>query len=190
MKKLRAERKTYERKLQLKKLEETKETEAGDCHREGEKKSKDKCEAFSKTFNLKDKYIKNNEKNVTIETLRKIPRYKSRASGKVNKILELCSNSDDYSSFVSICSSNNLSDSENETKKIKKHTSDKKSKTSGIFHHPSDEVVQKPLWPLSKLQYEYSGSNVKFDELQFNLFVAGELEIISNKKIDEIEKNM
>jgi hypothetical protein len=32
-------------------------------------------------------------------------------------------------------------------------------------------------------------SNVKFDELQFNLFVAGELEIISNKKIDEIEKN-
>jgi len=37
---------------------------------------------------------------------------------------------------------------------------------------------------------EYSGSNVKFNELQFNLFVAGELEIISNKKIDEIEKNM
>jgi hypothetical protein len=37
------------------------------------------------------------------------------------------------------------------------------------------------LWPQSKLQYEYAGSNVKFDELQFNLFVAGELEIISNK---------
>ena len=44
------------------------------------------------------------------------------------------------------------------------------------------------MWPQSKLQYEYAGSNVKFDELQFNLFVAGELEIISNKKIDEIEK--
>jgi hypothetical protein len=43
------------------------------------------------------------------------------------------------------------------------------------------------LWPQSKRQYEYAGSNVKFDELQFNLFVAGELEIISNKKIDEIE---
>ena len=139
---------------------------------------------------MKEKYIKNNEKNVTIETLRKIPKYKSRASGKVNKILELCSDSDDSSSFVSSCSSNNLSDSEKETKKIKKHYTGKKSKTFGIFHHPSDEVVQKQLWPHSKLQYEYAGSIVKFDELQFNVFVAGELEILSNKKIDEIEKNM
>ena len=48
-------------------------------------------------------------------------------------------------------------------------------------------LLTKHLWPQSKLQYEYAGSNVKFDELQFNLFVAGELEIISNKKIDEIE---
>ena len=30
--------------------------------------------------------------------------------------------------------------------------------------------------------------NIKYDEQQFNLFVAGELDIISNKKIDEIEK--
>jgi hypothetical protein len=35
---------------------------------------------------LKDKYIKNNEKNVKIETLRKIPKYRSRASGKVKNI--------------------------------------------------------------------------------------------------------
>ena len=39
-----------------------------------------------------------------------------------------------------------------------------------------------------KLQYEYAGSYLKFDELQFNLFVAGEWEIISTKKIDEIKK--
>jgi hypothetical protein len=38
LKKLRAERKTYERKQKLRKLEETKEKEAGDCHREGEEK--------------------------------------------------------------------------------------------------------------------------------------------------------
>ena len=91
-------------------------------------------------------------KNVTIETLRKNQKFKSRASGKVNKILELCSDSEESSSFVSSCSSNNFSDSENETKKIKKHNSDKKSKTSGIFDHPSDEVAQKQLWPQSKLQ--------------------------------------
>ena len=183
-KKLRAERKSYERKQKLGKQEEKKERLRQEIAAEKEKKrskSKDKGEAFSKIFNLKDKYIKNNEKNVTIETLRKIPKYRSRASGKVNKILELCSDSDDSSSFVSSCSSNNFSDSENEIKKIKTHNSDKKSKNS-------DEVVQKQLWPQSKLQYEYAGSNVKFDELQFNLFVAGELEIISNKKTDEIEK--
>ena len=113
--------------------------------RRGKDRSPDKGDAFSKTFNFKDKYIKNNEKNVTIETLRKIPKYRSRASGKVNKILKLCSDSDDSSSFVSSCSSNNYSDSENEIKKIKKHNSDKKSKKSGIFDHPSDEVVQKQL---------------------------------------------
>lgn len=48
-----------------------------------------------------------------------------------NKILKLCSNSDE-SCFSSSCSSNNFSDLENETKNIKKHNSDKKSKTSGI----------------------------------------------------------
>ena len=175
----------------MRKLEEKKEKLRQEIAAEKEwkrSKSKDKGEAFSKAFNLKDKYIKNNEKNVTIEILRTIPKYRSRASGKFNKILELCYDSDDSSSFVSSCSSNKFSDSENETKKIKKHNSDKKCKKSGIFDHPSDEVVQKQLWPQSKLQYEYAGSDVKFDELQFNLFVAGELEIISNKKIDEIEK--
>jgi hypothetical protein len=55
------------------------------------------------------------KKNVTIETLRKNPKFKSRASGKVNKILELCSDSDESSCFVNSCSSNNFSDSENET---------------------------------------------------------------------------
>jgi len=124
-------------------------------------KSKNKGEAFSKKFNLKDKYIKNNDKCVTIETLRK-----SRASSKVNKILELRSDSDESSCFVSGCSSNNFSASENETKKIKKHNFDKKSTKSGIFDHPSDEVLQIQLWPQSKLQYEYAGSNVKFDQLK------------------------
>jgi hypothetical protein len=59
-------------------------------------KSKHKGEAFGKKFNLKDKYIKNNDKNV-------------------NSILELCSDSGESSCFVSSCSSNNFSDSENET---------------------------------------------------------------------------
>lgn len=57
-------------------------------------------------------------------------------------------------SFVSSCSSNTFSDSENEIKKIKNHNSDKKSKKSGMFDHPSDEFVQKQLSSQYKLQYE------------------------------------
>jgi predicted metal-dependent RNase len=65
----------------LRKLEEKKEKLRQEIAAEKEwkrSKSKDKGEAFSKAFNLKDKYIKNNEKNVTIEILRTIPKYRSR----------------------------------------------------------------------------------------------------------------
>ena len=44
------------------------------------------------------------------------------------------------------------------------------------------------MWPQSKLQFEYAGSKISFDELEFNLFVAGELEILSSAKISEVER--
>ena len=43
------------------------------------------------------------------------------------------------------------------------------------------------VWPQSKLQFEYAGSKNNFDDLEFNLFVAGELEIMSPSKISEVE---
>ena len=89
---------------------------------------------------------------------------KTKAKNKVKKILELES-----------------SDTDNSVKKIKKYKSKSKRK-SGIYNKPSDEVVKKQLWPQSKLQYEYGGSKISFEDLEFNLFVAGELEMISGKK--------
>jgi hypothetical protein len=63
--------------------------------------------------------------------------------------------------------------------------------------------VKKQLWPQSKLQFEYAGfkinfndlefnllyagSKINFDDLEFNLFVAGELEMLSSSKISEVE---
>jgi hypothetical protein len=44
------------------------------------------------------------------------------------------------------------------------------------------------MWPQSKLQFEYAGSKINFDELEFNLFVAGELEIVSCAKLCEVER--
>jgi hypothetical protein len=60
---------------------------------------------------------------------------------------------------------------------------------SGSFDRPSDEVVKKQFWPQAKLQFEYAGSKVSFEDVEFNLFVAGELEIISSRNIDKVEKN-
>jgi hypothetical protein len=44
------------------------------------------------------------------------------------------------------------------------------------------------MWPQSKLQFEYAGSKIDFDDLEFNLFVAGELEILSTAKISETQR--
>ena len=78
-KKLRArkQRKSYERKENLRKLEEKKEKLRQEIAAEKERnrsKSKDKGEAFSKTFNLKDKYIKNNEKKCHNRNFKKKPK--------------------------------------------------------------------------------------------------------------------
>jgi hypothetical protein len=75
----------------------------------------------------------------------------------------------------------------NLVKKTKKRKFKSKMK-SGIFDHPSDEVVKKQMWPQSKLQFEYAGSKIDFDDLEFNLFVAGGLEILSTAKISETER--
>jgi len=44
------------------------------------------------------------------------------------------------------------------------------------------------MWPQSKLQFEYAGSKINFDELEFNLFVARELEMLSSAKLCEVER--
>ena len=43
----------------------------------------------------------------------------------------------------------------------------------------SDKVKTHQKWPHAHLQYEYVHKHVKFDELDFKLFKAGELGIIS-----------
>ena len=48
---------------------------------------------------------------------------------------------------------------------------------------------KKQLWPQSKLQYEYAGSNMSFEDLEFKLFVTGELGIISGDKKRKAELN-
>jgi hypothetical protein len=48
--------------------------------------------------------------------------------------------------------------------------------------------VNPQIWPQTNLQYEYVSKGVTFQQLDFKLFVAGELEIISSKNIGDKEK--
>lgn len=64
-----------------------------------------------------------------------------------------------------------------------------KSRTkSGIQSKPSDKVKIQLLWSHATLQHELVNASVKFVDLDLKLFIAGELEIITNDDISEIEK--
>lgn len=70
-------------------------------------------------------------------------------------------------------------------KKKKKH---KHKKKSGINAKASDKVRYPQKWPHSHLQYQHVNKHVKYDELTFHLFVAGEISIISEEGLSSTEK--
>lgn len=86
---------------------------------------------------------------------------------------------DDYSSNYT-----SSDESKNKKNKKKKH----KKKKSGISAQASDRVRYPQRWPHSHLQFEHVNKQVRFDELDFKLFVAGELEIISDSELTSSER--
>jgi hypothetical protein len=68
--------------------------------------------------------------------------------------------------------------------------SDKKQRSlkSGIEAKASDRVKFAQRYPHSQLRYEYVDQNVSFNDLSFNLFIAGELEIISDSETKSKER--
>ena len=82
--------------------------------------------------------------------------------------------------------SDSLSTSDSDSsKKKKKH---KKHKKSGINAKASDRVKNPQCWPHAHLQYEFVNKQVKFDEHDMRLFIAGETEIIAAEDLSEEEK--
>lgn len=97
---------------------------------------------------------------------------------------------EDKSSDISL-SDLNLSndDSASSSDKIEhksKHSLHKKK--SGIKAKSSDKVLSPQKWPHAHLQFEYVNKQVKFDDLDFKMFIAGELEIISGAHISNTER--
>ena len=63
----------------------------------------------------------------------------------------------------------------------------KKSK-SGILSKSSDKVRHKQKYPQAYLRFEHVSSKTSFESLDINLFVAGELEIISDTSVKASER--
>ena len=77
------------------------------------------------------------------------------------------------------------SDSSSSADKKKK----RKKKKSGIKAKASDTVRFPQKYPQAYLRYEYTSSSISFEKLDFNLFIAGELEICTSTKIKEVERS-
>ena len=88
-------------------------------------------------------------------------------------------------SFSSTSDSQSSYDASSDEKVKKKH---KKKIKSGIKAKASDSVKRCQKYPQAHLRFEFVSANVTFEKLDFNLFVAGELEIISSSKIRNTEK--
>ena len=176
LKRVKEERKQLQKQKKKEKLKKELEEQKKELQKEKEKEKGDVVKSKKKKKDMDD---------LTIDNLRKDVDVKVKAKSKVKKILEL--DSSDSTSDTSSSDDSSSSSSDEHDKKCKKRKS-KSKKKSGIYDRPSDEVVKKQFWPQSKLQFEYAGSKMKFEDLEFNLFVAGELEIISSSKIDEKEK--
>ena len=100
----------------------------------------------------------------------------SKRKQKKNKQSDSSSVSPDSISFSS-------SESDSDEKKKRK----KKIK-SGIKAKASDSVRKSQRYPQAHLHFEFVSSNKSFEKLDINLFVAGEIEIISDKPTKESEK--
>lgn len=128
--------------------------------------------------------------NITLDTLRKDTKLRNR----VKKELKKCgivseSSSDSESSAESYFDSSESDTKSDQSNKKKKKQKKHKKKKSGINAKASDRVKNPQKWPHSHLQFEHVNKQVKFDELNFQLFVAGELEIISEKDLSSTEKS-
>ena len=65
----------------------------------------------------------------------------------------------------------------------------KKKVKSGIHAKSSDSVRNRQRYPQAHLRFEFAGSDLTFEKLDLNLFVAGELEIIGDVRTEKVERS-
>lgn len=117
---------------------------------------------------------------------------------KVNRHLQKLGLSEFHDSTTSSDSDNtSISDTSSSSSELsidsvgrhsKKYRKGKSKKKSGISAKSADRVKYPQLYPHSQLRYEFVNQNCTFEDLNLNLFVAGELEIIGNKYLKSSER--
>lgn len=130
----------------------------------------------------------NLDEQINIERLRQNTELRRKVRKELKKHC-LLSDSDDESDFSDISSDDSITNSSSDESKRKKKHRKHKSKRSGIKAKASDRVKHPQKWPQSHLQFEYVNKHVKFEDLDFKLFIAGELEIISDERLTATERS-
>ena len=146
----------------------------------------DSTSQFSCSSSVSDDYRerkkKSNKKNIKSRKVSGGSAYSKKKSKNRKKILS--NTESDTDSRYSFSSSD--SDDSNESKKKKKS---KRKIKSGIKARASDSVRKSQRYPQAQLRFEFVSANVTFDKLDLNLFVAGELEIITDVRTKNKERN-
>ena len=118
--------------------------------------------------------------SLNIETLRKVPGLTTKARKKLKKLALF--DSDSASSSSDDMASQKISNfPENAQKNI--------DLKSGIYARSSEDVIDPQYYPHAHLRFEFVNHALTFDKLELNMFVAGELEIISKKHISSLERD-
>jgi hypothetical protein len=94
--------------------------------------------------------------------------------------------SDDNSSYS--FSSTDAEEFNIDSRKKKSKNNRKHGSKSGITSKSSDMVKNRQRFPHSNLRFDFASRNVTFENLEFNLFIAGELEIIMSSITGKSEK--
>lgn len=116
------------------------------------------------------------------EDLRKLVRRELESFG-LSSNHDSINNSSSQSSTSSSSASEDRISTKNKDRKKKKYTL-----KSGITAKASDRVRHPQKWPQAHLQYEHVSKHVQFKDLDFKLFIAGELEIISEDGLPDSER--
>ncbi|ESP03000.1 hypothetical protein LOTGIDRAFT_156958 [Lottia gigantea] len=107
----------------------------------------------------------------------------------LRKMSQLGAEVDNRMTSIGLVDSDSDSDVSMSFEKDRSKTRPRISTKSGINARSSDMVVCPRRWPHASLHFQHASKNYNFADLPLNLFVAGELKILSNSETLSVERD-